>query len=191
MSELSQGLSVRACVSARILMRHFKRPARPPRGHEIFRLCIHVPLILKITNYGHMNQHGPDEIAEVVLRQYTALNFRPPPNQFTVLASFVLTNDAGALKIISLGTGSKCLPAIKLSGGGDALHDSHAEVIARRGAIRWLLEEISRMKTSGSVWLEDAPDGRVKLAQNVHLHLYVSTVPCMYTSLLSNRTGTV
>ncbi|KAF8491311.1 hypothetical protein F5888DRAFT_1736172, partial [Russula emetica] len=47
-------------------------------------------------------------------------------------------------QLLSPGAGVKCLPTSCLHvRGGDALHDSHAEVIARRGAIRpWLFEEV-------------------------------------------------
>ncbi|KAF8488931.1 hypothetical protein F5888DRAFT_1750230 [Russula emetica] len=46
-------------------------------------------------------------------------------------------------QLLAGGAGVKCLPTSCLPVRGDALHDSHAEVIARRGAIRsWLLEEV-------------------------------------------------
>lgn len=133
-----------------------------------------------------MVQYSPDDIANVVLRLYVSLNFRPPQNQFTILAAFVLSDATDALKVISIGTGSKCLPAIRLQHGGDALHDSHAEVIARRGAVRWLLEEVNRMNASdeASRWLEQTQDGRLKLAEGVQLHLYVSTVPCKVSPII-------
>lgn len=135
---------------------------------------------------------SPDDIANAVLKLYSSLNFRPPANQFTVLAAFVLSSqsDTQPLKVVSLGTGSKCLPAIRLQNGGDALHDSHAEVIARRGAVRWLLEEVERVLQSscgGLSWLERVSDGRFKLLDGVKLHLYVSTVPCKHLLLCDTR----
>jgi tRNA-specific adenosine deaminase 1 len=39
-------------------------------------------------------------------------------------------------RCISLGTGIKCLPKSKVSSDGKLLHDSHAEVIARRALHR-------------------------------------------------------
>ena len=124
-----------------------------------------------------------DEIARAALNLYSSLGLHLPANQFTILASFVLSDESGALKVISLGTGSKCLPAIRLQPGGDALHDSHAEVIARRGAVRWLLEEIGRVRSNGDPkWLEEQSNARFCLARGVKLHLYVSTVPCRTVS---------
>ena len=126
-----------------------------------------------------------DDVAALVTSAYAGLNFRPPPGQFTVLAGFVL-RDAHALKLVSLGTGSKCLPAARLAPGGDVLHDSHAEVLARRGAVRWFLEEVARMQAgahASSRWLRQALDGsgKYELKPEATLILYVSTVPCTCT----------
>lgn len=124
----------------------------------------------------------PDEIAKAAHAQYARLNFKPPPQQFTVLAAFVLqdTVNADALKVVSLGTGSKCLPSARLQHGGDALHDSHAEVLARRGAVRWLLEEVERTCTGAeeSSWIERCAPERFRLKPSVRVWLYVSTLPC-------------
>ncbi|KAI0370168.1 hypothetical protein BV20DRAFT_944448 [Pilatotrama ljubarskyi] len=112
---------------------------------------------------------------------FLQLNFKPPEGQFTVLAAFILRTTE-ELKLISLGTGSKCLPATRLPENGDALHDSHAEVLARRGAIRWLLEEIGRHCSENvpytSRWLDRHSDGNFTLREGVKLDMYISTVPC-------------
>ncbi|KAH9938484.1 uncharacterized protein B0H18DRAFT_1081130 [Fomitopsis serialis] len=102
-----------------------------------------------------------------------------PPNQYTILAAFILTCP-GVVKVISLATGSKCLPTDRFAKEGDALHDSHAEVLARRGAVCWLMTELRRASgdQQDSAWLRRTHDGRYSLRDGVHLHLYVSTVPC-------------
>ncbi|KAI0796491.1 adenosine deaminase/editase [Abortiporus biennis] len=121
----------------------------------------------------------PDHIVEHVQALYTSLAFKPPPQKWTILAAFVLTNiDTGALKVISLASGSKCLPATRLVKEGDVLHDSHAEVLARRGALRWFLEEVQRSMDTKSEWLRHLNDGLLSLAQDVQLVLYVSMAPC-------------
>ncbi|KAI0771964.1 hypothetical protein BD413DRAFT_604099 [Trametes elegans] len=106
---------------------------------------------------------------------------QPPDGQFTILAAFVLRTP-DQLKVISLGTGSKCLPASRLPEAGDALHDSHAEVLARRGAIRWVLEEVGRVCSDEppyvSSWIHAGTDGRYALRGDVVLDMYISTVPC-------------
>ncbi|KAI0751461.1 hypothetical protein C8Q80DRAFT_1099847 [Daedaleopsis nitida] len=115
--------------------------------------------------------------------QQSLLNFRPPDGQFTILAGFVLRGDGDTLQVISLGTGSKCLPASRLPKCGDALHDSHAEVLARRGAIRWFLEEIARICATpalacASPWISRGADGKFALRDGVTLVMYISTIPC-------------
>ncbi|EPT02821.1 hypothetical protein FOMPIDRAFT_1029130 [Fomitopsis schrenkii] len=104
-----------------------------------------------------------------------------PPGQYTILAAFILTRTCpSTAKVVSLATGSKCLPTDRSPKTGDALHDSHAEVLARRGAVRWLMEEVRRASIGqqDSAWLMKASDGQYSLKDGVHVHLYVSTVPC-------------
>ncbi|TEB35471.1 adenosine deaminase/editase [Coprinellus micaceus] len=109
--------------------------------------------------------------------------YTPPHSQFTILAAFYLSHPELGSEIISVGTGTKCIPAAKLSGRGELVHDSHAEVIARRGAVRWLLEEVHRIAL-GTVedldWLVRVSPGatRFRLRDGVELHLYVSALPC-------------
>jgi tRNA-specific adenosine deaminase 1 len=130
-----------------------------------------------------------DAIVSATLSQYSSLPFAPQPGKHTVLASFALHDThSGRVQLLSLGAGVKCLPASRLPVRGDALHDSHAEVIARRGAIRWFLEEVQRdakaqaqksdHSTSVSAWIRARDDGLYVLRDNVHLWMYASTVPC-------------
>ncbi|KXN86320.1 tRNA-specific adenosine deaminase 1 [Leucoagaricus sp. SymC.cos] len=141
-----------------------------------------------------------DEVVEAVHGVYASFGFNPPPDQFTVLASFYLTRPAEnsgvksnepRFKIISLSTGTKCTPAIKYSPRGELLHDTHAEVLARRGAVRWFIEEVGRMNSSfgyTSDWLAPTSGSNVskdsdenppyRLKSNVSVHMYISTLPC-------------
>ncbi|KAF9069910.1 hypothetical protein BDP27DRAFT_1221870 [Rhodocollybia butyracea] len=99
-----------------------------------------------------------------------------PQNQYAILSAFYLATKTEC-KIISLGTGTKCLPESHLTAQGEAVHDSHAEIIARRGAIRWLFEEILREKISGSQWIEQQ-EHSYRFKQGIELRMYISTVPC-------------
>jgi tRNA-specific adenosine deaminase 1 len=119
-----------------------------------------------------------DNTVRAVFTLYETIGFRPPPGQHAVLAAFVLSSPL-TIKILSLATGSKCLPVSRLPQCGDGLHDSHAEVLARRGSNRWFLEEIIRL-TSGqsSVWITRGSNGTFSLKDGVRIQLYISTVPC-------------
>ncbi|KAL0949013.1 hypothetical protein HGRIS_009110 [Hohenbuehelia grisea] len=120
----------------------------------------------------------PDEIVSKILQTYASSRFSPPDGQFTILAAFVLVKNT-TTKVISLGTGTKCLPTSRLPPSGDALHDSHAEVLARRGAVRWFLEEILRCaRGEASGWIGETQDDKFALSEGVALKLYVSTLPC-------------
>jgi tRNA-specific adenosine deaminase 1 len=117
---------------------------------------------------------------------YTSLRFKPPIGQYTILAGFVLASPE-RLHVISLATGSKCLPANRLSRCGESVNDSHAEILAKRGALLWFFDEIHRMKPRSSEepshWLEKHPSGRYRLRDVVRMHMYISTVPCTLISL--------
>jgi tRNA-specific adenosine deaminase 1 len=131
-----------------------------------------------------------DDVVSVTLTQYSLLPVIPQPGKYTVLASFALHNPAaqqssgrGTTHLLSLGTGVKCLPASRLPPLGDSLHDSHAEVIARRGAIRWFLEEVQRdvQAPGSSAWIyARKDDGLYTLRDDVQLWMYASTVPCAF-----------
>lgn len=86
---------------------------------------------------------------------------------------------------ISLATGVKCLPAARLPPLGDTLHDSHAEVLARRGFVRWLVDEAGRVLRAGREGTEERGgegvmelrDGMFRLKAGVEVWLYVSALP--------------
>ncbi|KAI0253144.1 adenosine deaminase/editase [Lactifluus subvellereus] len=122
-----------------------------------------------------------NDVVSVALAQYSLLPFAPQPGKYTVLTSFALHSPhSGRTQLLSLGAGVKCLPASHLPALGDALHDSHAEVIARRGAIRWLLEEVQRdaQAPGSSAWVCAREDGLYAPRDDVQLWMYASTVPC-------------
>ena len=118
--------------------------------------------------------------------------------------------------VVSLGVGTKFMPgpvaAAAAAGGDDAwekvVHDSHAEVLARRAFCRFLNREMRELVSAERAhaqnrvnpgWPTAAPDkksadfaepekfrvlectrdGRgFQVRANVTLHLYVSTAPC-------------
>jgi tRNA-specific adenosine deaminase 1 len=129
-----------------------------------------------------------DTLASTCLQAFLSLppSCFPAPRsngipQYTVLAGIVLHSlISGNYLCISLATGSKCLPASRLPINGDALHDSHAEILARRGALRWFPEEIGRSASENyqSEWVCRAENRRWSIRDGISPALYVSTLPC-------------
>ena len=120
-----------------------------------------------------------DSTVRTSLALYSALKFRPiNPAQYTILSSFTLVHSTGQIAPISLATGSKCLPASRLSLNGDSVHDSHAEVLSRRGVVRWFMEEVGRSTQRPSDWIEPKSNGKWGLKSGVSVHMYISTLPC-------------
>lgn len=92
---------------------------------------------------------------------------------------------------IALGTGTKTLPYADIAvGQGDIVHDSHAEVLARRAARRWLAERILvEVQQPDEQEVEDLPRlfdknpatesvAPFKLKDDVRVWCYISTLPC-------------
>lgn len=96
-----------------------------------------------------------DEITACALALYKSLpdSGKPLSSEiFTVFASFVAVikidgesknecennNKPPTLKAISCATGTKCVGEDQIDNDGMILHDSHAEVLARRGLVRYL-----------------------------------------------------
>ena len=136
--------------------------------------------------------HCPDALDDLVVLNthatYDSFGFIPPHSQWTILAAFYLIVGE-EVKLISLGTGTKCLPISKLSTRGEVVHDSHAEVLARRSALRWFFEEILRTTGTGeSPWIvRGEGDNKFKLRDGVQLNLYISTLPCKHIHSLKLR----
>ncbi|WWC64798.1 uncharacterized protein I303_107411 [Kwoniella dejecticola CBS 10117] len=119
--------------------------------------------------------------------------------EWTILASISIVDPSGRVIPMSLGTGVKCLPYTKLSEFGDTLHDCHAEILARRGFVRWLLRQshlytrhqvgdtaIAIAREEEEVYVELAR-GKFRLKEGLQIWLYISTLPCgdastLYTS---------
>ncbi|KAG9317158.1 hypothetical protein JVU11DRAFT_1350 [Chiua virens] len=140
-----------------------------------------------------VSYHDSDvTLIEQILEKYHSLNHKPNDGAYTILAALALSSADPhsdlSPQIIALAAGCKCLPRDRLPEQGDALHDSHAEVLARRSARRWLLEEIQRYVERGrSRWLTRDTDsgGMFRLKDGVGLTMYISTPPCKMASDLS------
>lgn len=89
-------------------------------------------------------------------------------------------------QVISIATGNTCLDETNLSyaDDGTALHDCHAEILARRGLIKYLLEQIKQSKEqNSSIFDYNATLNKHQLRDNITFHMYISSLPCGNASL--------
>lgn len=106
----------------------------------------------------------------------------------TVLAGFILQGPSDCdLRVISIGVGTKSLSLDQLQnplehsdGAGLQVRDMHAEVLARRGLVRWLYDQVELALQSSSPYLalDQSNAQRFCLQPNFSLHLYSSSQPC-------------
>ncbi|XP_071482162.1 tRNA-specific adenosine deaminase 1-like [Diadema antillarum] len=104
--------------------------------------------------------------------------------EWTLLAAILQSNakeSSSKYTVVSMATGSKCIGASKMSKAGDILNDSHAEILARRGFLRYLYHQL-KLAFSGnhskSIFCEPEEDGQVCMKRGVQFHLFTSHTPC-------------
>lgn len=97
--------------------------------------------------------------------------------EWTVLSALILSTPTRLIPV-SLGTGVKVLPANRLPPLGDVVHDCHAEILARRGMVRWLLAEALRVvRGERDEGVLELRHGKFGYKPGVEVWMYVSTLP--------------
>ncbi|NXD28491.1 DSRAD deaminase, partial [Spelaeornis formosus] len=101
-----------------------------------------------------------------------------------ILAAIIMrkgNKDLGV--VVSIGTGNRCVKGEELSLKGETVNDCHAEIISRRGFVRFLYSELMKYDPSNPSSAEEsifeqAGGKKLKIKSSVTFHLYVSTAPC-------------
>lgn len=104
-------------------------------------------------------------------------------SRYKVLAGIVMTRGptADCATVICVTTGSKCISGGQLSMEGEALNDCHAEVLARRGLVSFLYDQLNSynaIPTESIFEPSNCDPQKLQLKNNVLFHLYVSSAPC-------------
>ena len=139
----------------------------------------------------------PDRIAAAVLDIYDKLsrNGKPEYPKYTVLAAIVASQGAN-VKVLSLATGTKCAGGDIVAEHSAVLVDSHAEVLARRGFLRYLCDCIRTYETDSSFKASSdcllrfcASSQKFMLKEDWNLYLYSSDSPCGDAAVYERTNG--
>ncbi|NWV14309.1 DSRAD deaminase, partial [Ptilonorhynchus violaceus] len=101
-----------------------------------------------------------------------------------ILAAIIMRKaNKGLGVVVSIGTGNRCVKGEELSLKGETVNDCHAEIISRRGFVRFLYSELMKYDPSNPSSAEEsifeqAGGKKLKIKSSVTFHLYISTAPC-------------
>lgn len=130
-----------------------------------------------------------DKIADLSHRCFAQVQSTidlPQPGR-KVIATFVMEDtSSGDMKVVSVGSGTRCITGDHMSLEGLVVNDSHAEVIARRSLMRFFYKELfvyyqrSSRDSKNTIFDEgvDSNAGLLQIKENLKFHLYISTAPC-------------
>ncbi|CAF0733272.1 unnamed protein product [Rotaria sordida] len=134
-----------------------------------------------------------DYIAHQSISKFQNLNINELLLGRKTLACMLMITDGQyeQARVISMATGNSCLNETNLiyANDGIALHDCHAEILARRGLIRFLFEQIKQSKDNqSSIFEYNSTINKYQLHDNTTFHMYISSLPCGNASfnILSN-----
>lgn len=128
------------------------------------------------------DQNFCERISSECISKFNSLgkNGRPVNNEWVIVACILKAernNQNATLKVVSLGTGSKCIGMSKLPSKGDRLHDSHAEVIARRAFKLYLIEQLKlHLENKESIFIFNKEGFVIK--ECISFHFFCNHVPC-------------
>ncbi|XP_038662334.1 tRNA-specific adenosine deaminase 1 isoform X2 [Scyliorhinus canicula] len=90
-----------------------------------------------------------------------------------------------ALEVVAMGTGSKCIGQTKMSKDGNVVNDSHAEVTARRGFLRYLYYQLKEaFKEKNSILAASRHNGKWNLKPGISFVFFMSHTPCGDASII-------
>ncbi|XP_025936648.1 double-stranded RNA-specific adenosine deaminase isoform X3 [Apteryx rowi] len=127
-----------------------------------------------------------DQMAMLSHQRFNALTARIQYSLLgrKILAAIIMRRGSKGLgAVVSIGTGNRCVKGEELSLKGETVNDCHAEIISRRGFVRFLYSELMKYDPSNPSSAEEsifepAGEKRLRIKSNITFHLYVSTAPC-------------
>ncbi|GAA6220639.1 double-stranded RNA-specific adenosine deaminase [Lates japonicus] len=122
-----------------------------------------------------------DQIAMLSHQRFNALTTRIQHSLLgrKILATIVMRRGEGLGTVVSLGTGNRCVKGEELSLKGETVNDCHAEIISRRGFVRFLYSELLKhCDGADDSIFEPAENNKLQIKSDITFHLYISTAPC-------------
>ncbi|KAG8431686.1 hypothetical protein GDO86_020465 [Hymenochirus boettgeri] len=124
-----------------------------------------------------------DQIAMLSHHKFNSLTARIQNSLLgrKILAAIIMKKSSDDLgTVVSLGTGNRCVKGEELSLRGETVNDCHAEIISRRGFIRFLYSQLMKYNPDfpDESIFEEADGDLLRVRPNVTFHLYISTAPC-------------
>ncbi|XP_063276359.1 double-stranded RNA-specific adenosine deaminase isoform X2 [Prinia subflava] len=127
-----------------------------------------------------------DQMAMLSHQRFNALTARIQHSLLgrKILAAIIMRRgEKGMGVVVSIGTGNRCVKGEELSLKGETVNDCHAEIISRRGFVRFLYSELMKYDPSNPSSAEEsifeqAGGKKLRIKSNVTFHLYISTAPC-------------
>ncbi|XP_075139424.1 double-stranded RNA-specific adenosine deaminase [Leptodactylus fuscus] len=124
-----------------------------------------------------------DQIAMLSHHKFNSLTARIQNSLLgrKILAAIIMRRHSEDLGVVvSIGTGNRCVKGEELSLRGETVNDCHAEIIARRGFIRFLYDQLMKYNADSpedSIF-EESEGVMLRIRPGVTFHLYISTAPC-------------
>ncbi|KAJ6638122.1 Double-stranded RNA-specific editase Adar [Pseudolycoriella hygida] len=129
-----------------------------------------------------LEQYFADEIERMVKNKFDEIMRSDPTyKSYKVLAGIVMTTEDGTslenAKVVSIGTGTRCMYNVKEDDQGLVLHDMHAEVLARRNFVRFLFDQLKQLEDKkSSIFLSNGKE--IQLKEGIGFHMYINAIPC-------------
>ncbi|XP_068108379.1 double-stranded RNA-specific adenosine deaminase isoform X1 [Hyperolius riggenbachi] len=124
-----------------------------------------------------------DQIAMLSHHKFNSLTARIQNSLLgrKILAAIIMKKNSEDLGcVVSIGTGNRCVKGEELSLSGETVNDCHAEIIARRGFIRFLYDQLTKYNADApeeSIF-EESEGELLRVRPGITFHLYISTAPC-------------
>ncbi|CAH2327300.1 double-stranded RNA-specific adenosine deaminase isoform X1 [Pelobates cultripes] len=124
-----------------------------------------------------------DQIAMLSHQKFNSLTARIQNSLLgrKILAAIIMRKSSSDLgTVVSIGTGNRCVKGEELSLRGETVNDCHAEVISRRGFIRFLYNQLIKYNPDfpDESIFEESEGQLLRIRPEITFHLYISTAPC-------------